>query len=329
MDIKLDIGRKCAQTIQVAMMPTESCEIVFHAEIGIEGEEKVITDKFEEKIWVPLYKNGQQNRYAEVIQYLALNDISGYFYNQDEVIQKNIAYKLDEMIDGEGDLYSKSEESETCLDIGYNIQTETESEKQYEVTPLINLEPHGLYGEVLRQYYEAAAARFMWETIAAKIYVNEGASNYYNHDAYAVYFQYIDLADDGTPELVIAIDQETDPMNIVDIFTIENDRIVRIIDNNMSVAYRNRYYICKDKRIKNTGSGGAYNSQTEYFKLLPNSSQLESVEFYVYNGWDGDYYSYTNRMGEEVTVPAESMAEVRRKEDINYEGEWTLLYERK
>lgn len=201
-------------------------------------------------------------------------------------------------------------------------------EKAYEVTLAQNYDNHGLFGEVLRQYYEVAASRFSWETIQTKIYVNEGASNYYNSESYGVYFQYIDLADDGSPELVIAVDQEYDPMNIVDIFTIENDKVTRVIGNDGSVAYRNRYSISKDKTIKNTKSGGALNSEIEYLKLMPNSSELIPVDTYVYDGWEGEYYSHTNSMGRESVLPLENMEEQNGKKDVVCEGKWVLLYER-
>lgn len=318
-DTVYKIGSNEVQNIQIAMLATESCEVSFHIEIGTKEGEKIITDEFEEKIVVPFYKNGKQNRYSEVMKYLVWHDISVYRYNQDAVIQENIAYKLEDMITK--DEFISSEDTDLEPD------TENISEENGGVISLQNYDCYGLYGEVLRQYYEAAASKFLWETIQTKCYVNEGASNYYNNESYALYFMEIDLADDGSPELVIAIDKEDDPMNIVDIFTIENDKVTRIIDNDGSVAYRNRYYICKNKTIKNIGSGGAINSQTEYFKLLPNSSELVLVDSYVYNGWNGEWYSHTNRMGEENTLSFENMDEVNGIDDMDYQGEWNLLYQ--
>lgn len=308
------------QNIQIVMLATESCEVTFHAAISTKDGETVITDQFQEKIFVPLYKNGKQNQYSKVMQYLVWHNISEYYYNQDISIQENIAYRLEDMINKENYIISESPDVE--------LSTENISKEIYKITPLQDYDSYGLFGEVLRQYYEVAASIFSWETIQTKIYVNEGASNYYNSESYAVYFRFIDLADDGSPELVIAIDQEDDPMNIVDIFTIENDKIVRIIDNDGSVSYRNRYYICKDKTIKNIESGGVLNSQIEFFKLLADSSELIPVDSYVYNGWDGEYYSHINSMGEETTISLENMDEVNNIDDEDHTGEWTLLYER-
>lgn len=306
------------QNIQIAMLATESCEVTFHMEISTKDGEKIVTDKLEETINVPFYKNGKQNQYSKVLKYLVRHDIAKYYYNQDSDIQEDIAYKWEDMVKQESVLFSEDLESEE----------ENVLEKSYEVTLAQNYDNHGLFGEVLRQYYEVAASRFSWETIQTKIYVNEGASNYYNSESYGVYFQYIDLADDGSPELVIAVDQEYDPMNIVDIFTIENDKVTRVIGNDGSVAYRNRYSISKDKTIKNTKSGGASNSEIEYLKLMPNSSELIPVDTYVYDGWDGEYYSHTNSMGRESVLPLENMEEQNGKKDVVCEGKWVLLYER-
>ncbi|WP_373219428.1 metallophosphoesterase [Ruminococcus sp. 5_1_39BFAA] len=338
LNMNYNIDKNTVKNVQVILLPTESCEITFHAVIDVAGEKPIETGEFNEKIFVPIYKNGALNQYSDVVRYLSRNDIESYYYNQDETIQESIAYNLETIVSGVSKNTQGDKNANLSADICYDFRTEIKSDLDRDTEDIIeksyvdidppDYESHGLYGEVLRQYYDNAKAKFQWELIKKSGFVNEGASNYYNQDSCEIYYQYIDLADDGIFELVIAIDSEYDAKTILDIFTIEDDKVVRVIDNATSVAYRNRYYICKDKRIKNIGSGGAYNSQIEYYELLPNSSQMVISDSYTYNGWDGEYYSHTDGAGKVSTISPEKMDEQGTSEDDEYQGEWILLYKR-
>lgn len=331
-----NIDKKATGDIHIVILPTESCEITFHAVVEVAGEKNITTANYKEEISVPLYKNGGQDQYSSVLEYLIRHDIDKYRYGQDETIQENIAYKPDIMVKGINVISSgngKERLSEDiCYDfrIGFNPTWWPETGEQLDVSyidsPPLDYESHGLYGEVLNQYYETAKKKFEWWAIENACYVNKGASNYYNHNDCSVHFQYIDLAEDGVSELVIAIDEKEDPMNIVDIFTLVDDELIRVIENDESVGYRNRYYICSNKMIKNIGSGGALNSQAEYFELLPNSSKLNPVDLYIHNGWDGDYYSHTEYTGREAEISWEHMDNIMDNSDGDFAGKWMLLY---
>lgn len=189
----------------------------------------------------------------------------------------------------------------------------------------VQIKPKDIYEDILEEYKMLAENNFdrsFWER--AK-YANEGVCNFNIMGPYSVYYKILDLADDGNPELLISINEEGAPKNIVDIFAIQDGVPVGLIESNGSVGYRSRFYVCVDNRIKNVGSSGALNTEIIYYKLPANSAYLELDEQYIYDGWDGDRYTYTDNNGNSVSISGEEYEYKYSKADIEEENDWILL----
>lgn len=183
------------------------------------------------------------------------------------------------------------------------------------------------YDDVLREYRQAAKNEFDYEALETLRYVNLGAANLMGYNEGMVYYRYTDLDGDGGMELLIAATEDDVPENIIDIYSIVNGIPVRVIDNDFSVGYRNRYYITENNFIKNISSGGALDSFVTYYRLIPGEKMLEPEEQYVYNGWDGDVYTYINENGEKMNISAEDFGYYSDNYDVDYETPWKLLSE--
>lgn len=183
------------------------------------------------------------------------------------------------------------------------------------------------YDDVLREYRQAEKNGFDYEALETLRYVNLGAANLMGYDEGMVYYRYADLDGDGGMELLLAATEEGVPENIIDIYSIVNGIPVRVIDNDFSVGYRNRYYITENNFIKNISSGGALNSFVAYYRLISSEKMLELEEQYVYDGWDGDVYTYVNKNGEKRNISAEDFGYYSDNYDVDYENPWKLLSE--
>ncbi len=180
------------------------------------------------------------------------------------------------------------------------------------------------YNSILQEYKRVADSNFNSTVLRQCRYVNSSAWNFQGSTK-NVYYQYIDLAKDGTPELIIAINEYGKPYTILDIYGISNGKPVRIIENNASVGYRSRYYITTDNRIKNYGSGGALNTEVRYYKLSKNSVALENDGRYIYDGWNGDRYTYINSKNVSTSISKSVFDYHCSTQNVNMQSKWNLL----
>lgn len=184
-----------------------------------------------------------------------------------------------------------------------------------------------LYEVILNEYKEVAEKNFEISSLEKAKYVNSGVWNFIGERKNSVFYRYVDLADDGTPELIISINEKEEPPNIIDIYGINNGLVVRLIEDKNSIGYRSRYYICKDNRIKNVGSGGALDTAICYYRLNGKKHMLELEEEYVYNGWNHATYTHTDENGFTTEISEEKYNYYYSGEDVDFSSEWELLYE--
>lgn len=323
-----NIDSMSAKNIQMILLPKKSCKIKFHGIIEIAGKDSIYTSTFEEKIIVPLYKNGADNLYSDVVSYLVTQNIDHYYYNEDSFVQSQIAYYAEHMLKNEDETlnipYNNIEQN---LDYQTFLDEDQDDVLQDEQVP--DFDSYGEYGVVLQEYYNVAKNHFFYGLIEEGQYVNKGAYNFCDQEKYSVYYQLRDLSNDGVPELIISINEKEAPKNIVDIYSMENKIPVRIIEDDQSVGYRCRYYICRDNRIKNENSGGALNSTINYYLLEADNSQIVLSESYVYDGENGDSVIHTDSNGTTSNVSIEIYNDILEGQDVDFEGQWENLYEGK
>lgn len=86
------IEENSCENILYTLYPTSSCEITFHAKIKCAGEKKeIVTEKFVQKIFVPLYK--EENGFFESVRkFIEDYNIDTYYYNSNSFMQKEIDY---------------------------------------------------------------------------------------------------------------------------------------------------------------------------------------------------------------------------------------------
>ncbi len=207
------------------------------------------------------------------------------------------------------------------LDYGWGMPDFSKEEEKQETDFLT------WYKEVLEEYKLLAENRFDYSMREQTQYANEGVWNFSGLEQYEVYYRLVDLANDGFPELLISVNEKNAPKNIVDIFGIQDGIPTAVIESNASVGYRSQYYITTDNRIKNVGSGGAVNSSVNYYTLPMDSVFPKLTEQYVYDGWDGDKYTYINEEGVSENISLEQYETVLSEADVDIVSEWTLLYE--
>lgn len=86
------IDENSCKNILYTLYPTSSCEITFHAKIKCAGEKKeIVTEKFVQKIFVPLYKE-EYGFFESVRNFIEEYNIDTYYYNSNAFIQKEIDY---------------------------------------------------------------------------------------------------------------------------------------------------------------------------------------------------------------------------------------------
>lgn len=183
------------------------------------------------------------------------------------------------------------------------------------------------YDDILNEYKKVAESNFDSNLLEQAQYVNEGVWNFSGMEQYSVYYRISDIAGDGIPELLISINEKEAPINIVDIYGMEDEVPVRITDNDSSVGYRSQYYICVDNRIKCVRTGGALDSQIDYYSLSANSVFLNLEEQYIYNGWDGELYTHVDSNNVSSEISKEEYLYCSSGKDVDFESEWELLYE--
>ncbi len=185
-----------------------------------------------------------------------------------------------------------------------------------------------IYDGILAEYKQAAEQTFNYEVVGALEYVNEGAVNFSGQEGWKLVYQYIDLAQDGEPELVIAMLADYfNPYAVIDIYGIQDNKPVRLTESNNSVGYRTLYYICNDGGIKEKSSGGALNSMVNYYKIPAYSTEMEKNGSYTYDGWsEVPSYTYTDAVGTISDIPESEYLEKTSKSDVNSGIEWEMLY---
>lgn len=181
------------------------------------------------------------------------------------------------------------------------------------------------YDGILEEYCTAAESKFT----SCTNFINEGVCNIMRDYKFSLYYDIIDLADDGVPELIISFASEANDnvKMILDIYGVRDGFPNRMISSDSSVGYRTQYYICKDKRIKCSGSGGALNSETSYYRVESGSGELTLEETYIYDGWNGsDKYTRVDSSGNRTEISEKDYREhYDTKTDI-YNNDWSIFY---
>lgn len=78
------------------------------------------------------------------------------------------------------------------------------------------------YANVLSEYKMLSENNFDRSLKEKVLYANEGVWNFCNKEQCSVYYRFEDLADDGEPELLIAIYDDGKPKSIIDIYGIDD-----------------------------------------------------------------------------------------------------------
>ena len=213
------------------------------------------------------------------------------------------------------------------------IQFRPSSEESAQTDPL------EVYKDVLSEYKMLAKNHFDYYGLRDAIkYANEGVSNFCGTDLngqyyqYSVYYSLVDLAGDGELELLVSINETEPPYSygecyhLVDIFGIKDGKPVALIESDVSVGYRDDYYITTDKKIKEFGNGGHFEYCVGFYKVSPNSASLELEDMYYYEGYDGvDKYTHTDSTGSTENISSDEYDSASARGEIDYEIEWTLL----
>lgn len=126
------------------------------------------------------------------------------------------------------------------------------------------------YDEILNRYYNGISQNW-----GIAEFQDDGLCYVagYTTDVSKLGYYLKDIDRDGVEELLIgAIDDEYYTGMIYDFYTILNGRLVQVV----SSGERDRYYLCKDDKIANEGSGGAMNSSFNYYEY--ESGKLKKIE---------------------------------------------------
>ena len=111
-------------------------------------------------------------------------------------------------------------------------------------------------------------------------------------NASELFYTLVDLASDGTPELIIAeLDPAymTVPYNTYDLYGYENGSAKRIVDD-LSLGYRSVYVVTENGYLENCASAGARNVIYQYLTVAPNSATPIFEQSLEYISWTGDEY---------------------------------------
>lgn len=190
----------------------------------------------------------------------------------------------------------------------------------------VQSDPMDCYEDILAEYKMLAEHNFDYSLRDQIRYANEGVWNFSGQDKYSVYYRLADLAGDGEPELLISVNENEAPKSIVDIFGIKNGKPIAVLESDASVGYRSRYFITTSNKIKNESSSGALNTQISYYSLPKNSVFMELEEQYIYDGWDGDQYTYIDSDNNSNTISKEEWMYYYSGEDVDFESGWELLF---
>ena len=101
----------------------------------------------------------------------------------------------------------------------------------------------------------------------------------------------------------------------------------RLIEDDASVGYRNRYYICRDHRIKQKASGGAVNTEICYFQIPVGSADMNLKDQYIYDGMEEKVYTHIDSSGNSMEITEEEYLFYDSDEDVDFDSEWELLFE--
>lgn len=182
------------------------------------------------------------------------------------------------------------------------------------------------YQNILDEYQEAARNDFSEYELTNARYINEGVWNFSNAEEYFVYYWLKDLSRDGIPELMISVSTEEEEKNIVDIYTVEDEKAVRVIPSNGSVGYRSLFWVCEDNRIKQFLAGGVNHEECIYFRLEKNSTFLTEEERFIYDSDSEPEYTHEDSGGNISEITWGEFLWASHDYDVNTEDEWVLLY---
>lgn len=92
-------------------------------------------------------------------------------------------------------------------------------------------------------------------------------------------YAFVDLDNNGIPELLVSTVQEAVDGMIYDLYSYAEDNVVHLA----SSMERDRYYLCEDNTIYNEGSGGAAVSSTRMYEMNADKCHLSLKEMVVYD----------------------------------------------
>jgi len=92
-------------------------------------------------------------------------------------------------------------------------------------------------------------------------------------------YSFVDLDNNGMPELLVTTTQEAMNGMIYDLYSYVDGKIIHLA----SSMERDRFYLCEDNTIYNEGSGGATVSSAEMFEISSDKHSLSLKEMVVYN----------------------------------------------
>lgn len=99
-----------------------------------------------------------------------------------------------------------------------------------------------------------------------------------------------DLDGDGVPELLLGVSWSGNNTVIFNIFRLEGDRAVRLVDG----WNRCRYYLCTDGSIANSGDGGIYEYSDAYYRYIDGELKLLEMVQYTASDAGGEVWYYSD-----------------------------------
>lgn len=229
----------------------------------------------------------------------------------------------------------KTDENETR-----SREQETEQGEEQEKTPDVEqtLNPEVLYSDILDMFYYNISSD--WAEYRTRSSFHDGEVSYlfpqYHFDSSyidKIGYSFIDLDDNGTPELLIWMREEKDADNpeyksmIYDLYTYVNGNITHV----ESSGERDRFYLCEDNTIYNESSGGATDSVMAHYRLNSGEAELSIIEsVYTKAADDGeqniDWYHVTQD-GETMVSEAEGLEIWKQMESQTVNFDLTMFSE--
>lgn len=138
---------------------------------------------------------------------------------------------------------------------------------------------YGLYDSIIKKYIKAMSEK--WD---GSMYMNNNLCYLCTYDTSLsdVGYAIMDLDNNGVKELIISSSKYSKYYKglIYDLYTIKEGKAVQIL----SSAERDRYYLCKNNKLSEEGSGSAILSFWCFY-TLKNGSELSVIEGVTYDGF--------------------------------------------